>query len=63
MPVSKEEAARPVLMAFNKILIGQNVTAVAREAGMTRVKLYRTFTFGGEVDPALALGFILPDLP
>jgi probable addiction module antidote protein len=41
----------PVLKALNKILIGQNVMAVAREAGMRRDKLYGTF--GGQVDPTL----------
>jgi probable addiction module antidote protein len=41
----------PVLQALNQILVGQNVMAVAREAGMRRDKLYRTF--GGRVDPTL----------
>jgi probable addiction module antidote protein len=41
----------PVLRALNQILVGQNVMAVAREAGMRRDKLYRTF--GGRVDPTL----------
>jgi probable addiction module antidote protein len=41
----------PVLKALNQILVGQNVMAVAREAGMRRDKLYRTF--GGRVDPTL----------
>ena len=40
-----------VLNALNQILVGQNVMAVAREAGMRRDKLYRTF--GGRVDPTL----------
>ena len=41
----------PVLKALNQILVGQNVMAVAREAGMRRDKLYKTF--GGRVDPTL----------
>jgi probable addiction module antidote protein len=40
-----------VLNALNQILVGQNVMAVARKAGMRRDKLYRTF--GGKVDPTL----------
>jgi probable addiction module antidote protein len=42
---------QPVLTAFDKILRAQNVQAIAREAGMRRDKLYRTF--GGKVDPNL----------
>jgi len=42
---------QPVLTALDKILRAQNVQAVARESGMRRDKLYRTF--GGEVDPTL----------
>jgi len=48
--LSKNELG-PVLQALNQILVGQNVMAVAREAGMRRDKLYRTF--GGKVDPTL----------
>jgi probable addiction module antidote protein len=40
-----------VLKALNQILIGQNVLAVAREAGMHRATLYRSF--GGKIDPSL----------
>ncbi len=39
------------LPALNLILRGQNVQAVAREAGLRRDKLYSTF--GGTVDPQL----------
>ena len=42
---------QPVLTALDKILRAQNVQAVARESGMRRDKLYRTF--GGKVDPTL----------
>jgi probable addiction module antidote protein len=48
--LSKNELG-PVLQALNQLLVGQNVMAVAREAGMRRDKLYRTF--GGKVDPTL----------
>jgi probable addiction module antidote protein len=40
-----------VLPALRLILRAQNVQAIAREAGLRRDKLYRTF--GGEVDPQL----------
>jgi probable addiction module antidote protein len=40
-----------VLAAFDKVLRGQNVQALASEAGMRRDKLYGTF--GGKVDPTL----------
>jgi DNA-binding phage protein len=49
----------PVLKALNEILVGQNVMAVAREAGMRRDKLYRTF--GGRVDPTLGRVLALLD--
>ena len=42
---------KPILAAFDKILRGQNVQAVAREGGMRRDRLYHTFN--GKVDPAL----------
>ena len=41
----------PVLKALNQILVGQNVMAIAREAGINRATLYDSF--GGKVDPAL----------
>jgi probable addiction module antidote protein len=40
-----------VRLALRLILRAQNVQAIAREAGLRREKLYRTF--GGEVDPQL----------
>jgi probable addiction module antidote protein len=40
-----------VLAAFDKVLRGQNVQALAREAGMRRDRLYHTFN--GKVDPTL----------
>ena len=41
----------PVLKALNQILVGQNVMAIAREAGINRATLYDSF--GGETDPSL----------
>ena len=41
----------PVLKALNQILVGQNVMAIAREAGIERATLYDSF--GGETDPSL----------
>ena len=41
-----------VLDALREIVLGQNVAAIAREAGMRRDKLYGTF--GGNVDPTLS---------
>jgi probable addiction module antidote protein len=41
----------PVLKALSQILIGQNVMAIAREAGINRATLYDSF--GGETDPHL----------
>ena len=38
-------------LALNHVLRAQNVQAIAREAGLRRDKLYRTF--GGKVDPQL----------
>src|SRR5581483_2654646 len=43
---------KPVLKALRDIVLAQNVMALARETGLRRDKLYRTF--GGEVDPALS---------
>ena len=40
----------PVMKALNQILIGQNVMAIAREAGINRKTLYDSF--GGKVDPS-----------
>jgi probable addiction module antidote protein len=48
--LAKNELAT-ILQALNQILVGQNVMAVARESGLRRDKLYRTF--GGRVDPTL----------
>jgi probable addiction module antidote protein len=41
----------PVLKALNQILVGQNVMAIAREAGIERATLYDSF--GGKTDPSL----------
>jgi probable addiction module antidote protein len=41
----------PVLKALNQIVIGQNVMAIAREAGINRATLYDSF--GGNTDPSL----------
>jgi len=41
----------PVLRALNQILVGQNVMAIAREAGIERATLYDSF--GGETDPSV----------
>jgi probable addiction module antidote protein len=41
----------PVLKALNQILIGQNVMAIAREAGIERATLYDSF--GGKSNPSL----------
>ena len=40
-----------VLKAISRVMRAQNVQALAREAGLRRDRLYRTF--GGEVDPLL----------
>ena len=40
-----------VLMAINQVMRAQNVQAIARETGLRRDRLYKTF--GGEVDPQL----------
>jgi probable addiction module antidote protein len=40
-----------VLKAIRRIMRAQNVQAMAREAGLRRDRLYKTF--GGEVDPLL----------
>jgi probable addiction module antidote protein len=42
----------PVLFALRDVVFGQNVAAIAREAGMRRDKLYGTFS--GDVDPTLS---------
>jgi probable addiction module antidote protein len=49
--LSKQEL-QPVLAALRDVVLGQNVAAIAREAGMRRDKLYGTF--GGDVDPTLS---------
>jgi probable addiction module antidote protein len=41
----------PVSKALNQILIGQNVMAIAREAGIERATLYDSF--GGKSNPSL----------
>ena len=40
-----------VTLAVNKVLRAQNVQAIAREAGLRRDRLYKTF--GGKIDPQL----------
>ena len=40
-----------ILLALNRVLRSQNVQALAREAGLRRDRLYKTF--GGETDPTL----------
>ena len=40
-----------ILRAINLVLRAQNVQAIAREAGLRRDRLYKTF--GGEIDPQL----------
>lgn len=40
-----------VTLALSQILLAQNVQAVAREAGLRRDRLYKTF--GGKIDPQL----------
>ena len=40
-----------VLRAINQVMRAQNVQAIARETGLRRDRLYKTF--GGEVDPQL----------
>ena len=41
-----------VLIALNRVMLAQNVQALARESGLRRDKLYGTF--GGRVDPQLS---------
>ena len=40
------------LKAISRVMRAQNVQALAREAGLRRNRLYKTF--GGEVDPCWA---------
>jgi probable addiction module antidote protein len=48
----KTNELQPILDALRDVVVGQNVAAIAREAGMRRDKLYGTF--GGDVDPVLS---------
>lgn len=41
-----------ILNAFRNVLRAQNVMALARDTGLRRDRLYRTF--GGEIDPDLS---------
>jgi probable addiction module antidote protein len=49
--LEKQEIS-PIFAALSEVLVAQNVAAIARESGMRRDRLYRTF--GGEVDPTLS---------
>ena len=49
--VFKENDLEPVLKALNRVLRAQNVQALAREGGLRRDRLYKTF--GGQTDPQL----------
>jgi probable addiction module antidote protein len=40
-----------ILNSFNRVMRAQNVQAIAREAGLRRDRLYKTF--GGDIDPQL----------
>jgi probable addiction module antidote protein len=40
-----------ILLGINRVMRAQNVQAIAREAGLRRDRLYKTF--GGEIDPQL----------
>ena len=40
------------LLAINRVMRAQNVQALAREGGLRRDRLYKTF--GGEIDPLLS---------
>ena len=40
-----------VLRAINRVMRSQNVQAIARETGLRRDRLYKTF--GGKIDPQL----------
>jgi probable addiction module antidote protein len=48
----RKNELEPVLKALNEILIGQNVMAIAREAGIDRTTLYDSFG-GKKVEPGL----------
>jgi probable addiction module antidote protein len=48
----KENDIEEVLAALHKVMLAQNVQALAKEAGLRRDKLYTTF--GGRVDPQLS---------
>jgi probable addiction module antidote protein len=60
-----------ILKAINRVMRAQNVQAMAREAGLRRDRLYKTF--GGEIDPhfggviallnALGVGLTVKPLP
>ena len=41
-----------IMAAINRVMLAQNVKALARESGLRREGLYRTF--GGEIDPLLS---------
>jgi probable addiction module antidote protein len=49
--LSKNELG-PMLKALNQIIVGQNVMALARESGMRRESIYRSFR--GKVDPPVS---------
>ena len=46
-----------VLIALNRVMRAQNVKAMARETGLRRDNLYKTF--GGEIDPQLGRVMVL----
>ena len=48
-----EQEIKPVLMTLRDIVLAQNVTALARETGLRRDKLYKTFG-GRSIPPSAA---------
>jgi probable addiction module antidote protein len=48
----EENDFEKVLIALNRVMLAQNVQALAQESGLRRDKLYGTF--GGRVDPQLS---------
>ena len=49
--IFRKNDLREVLIALNRVMRAQNVKAMARETGLRRDNLYKTF--GGETDPQL----------
>ncbi|WP_409364877.1 hypothetical protein [Bradyrhizobium sp. JYMT SZCCT0428] len=56
--IFRKNELREVLIALNRVMRAQNVKAIAREMGLRRDRLYKTF--GGETDPQLGRVMAMP---